>query len=215
MLEIVKQNEWYHVGTMDINKKRVSSYEGDCLSVSQHPESWRRVAYLEGDTFRLYKEDGQFLNGYALTDEQMNEILTWGVKVGYLNYIPKKRFFLLFEKDEGEEFFSRFDFRKEWEEAIGWDAMNAEDQALLELAFMYDDSRFVATDALKKSEGWNMEDCPSDVVDMLILMRYADEILDIDGVYWEDALNEKDCSVPWASINTRRLGEWSIEKMSG
>jgi len=42
-LPIKKLNKVYHVGTMDITKKSFDSYEGSGLSISLHPEEWKKI----------------------------------------------------------------------------------------------------------------------------------------------------------------------------
>lgn len=212
-MKILKQEEWYHVGMMDVSKKGENSYEGHCLSVSQHPESWRRIARLgDSDTFRVHKENGQFLDAHALTDEQWKIIKTWGVEAGYLK--EEEVFTYIFRDEEGEECAMELYSRSEWELESGWDEEDEEEQKSLEKNCLRIERLLTATDALKDAECWVSKKCPSFISEDLILIRYADEVLEIDGVYWEDNLKESSLSAPRAGIVRSRLNQWSIENMT-
>ncbi len=63
---IIRLSRVYHVGDRPAvgargRYGRTISYEGGELSVSLHPDEWRRIAKLGGKTYELRKPGGQFL----------------------------------------------------------------------------------------------------------------------------------------------------------
>ena len=65
----------FHVGTLDASKKR-DGFEGAGLSVSTHPDAWKRIAkgHVTGDTYSATKEGNRILDAHSLTKEHNAEI---------------------------------------------------------------------------------------------------------------------------------------------
>lgn len=209
-MKVITQKEWYHVGTMNLHQKAKNSYEGHCLSVSQCPEEWTSIAQLGGgETFRLYKEDGQFLDAHALTEDQWNVIRAWGVENGYLK--EQEVFLYLFGDEDGETCMMELYSRREWEVESGWDDSEEDEQKDLEENGLRIEQRLIATDALKDAECWTQKSCPSFVTEDLLLVRYADEEMDVDGVFWNEELDVGRLSAPRAGILQRRLDQWLVK----
>ena len=74
----------WHVGTLDLSRKRPGSLEGACLSVSRCPGAWREISdgHVEGDCWVADGADIDFLDAHSLTPEQEAAVLAWGVAEG-------------------------------------------------------------------------------------------------------------------------------------
>ena len=74
----------YHVG--DLDKGRVAptfSYEGGELSVSHHPEAWKKIAKLGGrPTYHLHNPNARFYD--VANRKHENSAVKWSVDNGYL-----------------------------------------------------------------------------------------------------------------------------------
>lgn len=88
---VVAFDHLFHVGCMDPELKGKShnrySLEGDGLSVSVHPVSWRKIARLgDASTWRLSSENDKItlLDVLALSDEHWEEIIQWSVENGWI-----------------------------------------------------------------------------------------------------------------------------------
>jgi hypothetical protein len=66
----------YHVGSLNVENKRDHSYEGAGLSVSTHPDAWRKIArgHVTGDTYQAVKPNNKFLNANRLSKNDKKEI---------------------------------------------------------------------------------------------------------------------------------------------
>lgn len=211
-MKILHQEEWYQIGSMDEKMSPLNFEEQTHVVVSQCPDEWKRIACVEKGLFRLHKEDGRFLDAYGLTSEQVAAIQAWGAEMGYLEEKEVHRY--LFTDEDGDDVFIECYSRREWEEEIDWDIMSPEHRTYYETDCLKVVRCFIATEKLRKAEGWTQEVCPSDVGDKLILMRYADEVLDVDGVFFADMMSAPWSSAPWAGILRRRLHLWSVEPKS-
>lgn len=182
--------------------------------VSQCPEEWKRISGVEGGVFRLYKEDGRFLDAYGLTSEQIAEIQSWAVERGYLE--EKKIYRYLFTDEDGDDAYIECYSRKEWEEEIDWHIMSEEHRTYYENNCLKVVRSYIATEKLRRAEGWKQDVCHSEFGEMLILMRYAEEVLHIDGVFFADSKSKSlsSSSAPWAGILRSRLPLWSTEQTS-
>jgi hypothetical protein len=78
----------FHLGTMDPSHKgkthNATSYEGNGLSVSIHPDEWRQIAKLGGnDLWQLELPGGlRFLDAHALTDPHRERVMSWAKAAG-------------------------------------------------------------------------------------------------------------------------------------
>lgn len=217
-----KQNVWYHVGNMEKRMKN-PSYEGAGLSVSDVPDSWRRIAQLSGDTFRLEKEGGRFLNMVYLSIPLRKEILEWAVSKEYL--VTECTWVYHFYDEELDGFYEQeFSTEEEAHEEVSWDDLDEEEQTLLmkrkkerdnpEEEFagtLYKVRRYQATAELLQMEEWTGT-CPSQQAEDFAIMHYADEVLKLDGVYWEEEHDVLRLSAPRAVIFQSQLDNWKYEK---
>ena len=192
----VRIGSLYHVGTMDISKKSRTSFEGNGLSVSNCPDVWRRITegFTHGDCFQLSKPDLKLLDYYALTKEEIETIQNWAVEHGYVE--PGQVYKSIVWDEEGNELYSLYD---------------SYDKALEESDFEEDRVKAVAgllpmkkltEQSLVKVELLNVQD--------IITSLYAERVLDYDGIYWDEFLDEAAYSAPRGVIFNSKLPSFNV-----
>jgi hypothetical protein len=191
----------YHVGDMDPSGKRMDSHEGGGLSVSLHPRAWRQIArgWVGGDLWALTKPSNQFLDMHALTKSNKSEIRRWASEEGLIESALTYRFYY-FDDEMDAEVYQEFDDKEEAErEAEVYDA-----------PIKTINSGFIGTPTLNlrcKQSGsallnpWGF-----------IAGLWAEDVLQVDGVWWEDRLSPRSYSAPRGMIFASRLPEWRAER---
>lgn len=186
----------YHVGTMDITKKSKFSHEGNGLSVSNCPDAWRRITegLTHGKTFMLRKRGMKLLDFYMLTAEEKAEIQRWAVSNGYVEEATLYKSITLDEF--GEEFFSLYE---SYEEAL----TEADDE----------EERVQPVDGLLPTQ--KMKDASMVHIELLqvrdfITTLYAEQVLDYDGIYWDELLDEGVYSAPRGVIFNSKLPSFTV-----
>jgi len=192
-------DELYHVGSMDPAHKGDSSFEGAGLSVSLHPDEWRRIGrgVVGGDLWRLTKPGNKFV---AAHDVDTGAVMEWAASNGYVTEADTWRVWMDSEEEERDSYFV---FDKEEDARRELDDDTPED-------YLESVRGFLATDKLRKAVGRLRID-PVMVPD-LTLTVFAEEN-GFDGVWWEDDLDVRQLSAPRGVISPRRLGEWTIERI--
>jgi len=189
----------WHVGTMDTTHKRNGSFEGAGLSVSTHPEAWRRIArgHVTGPTWILTKPGNKFLDHYRLTEAQSTEIAKWAVQNGYAETATLYR--VSHYDDELEsEVYTDYHTREEAEYEAD------EESPIKEIV-----GGLVGTDSLH--ERTRTDASPVMVADLLSTL-YAEDVLGLDGVWWNDKLSPEAYSAPRGVIFQSKVKEWSFVK---
>ncbi len=190
----------YHVGYLDQNRtKPHHSQEGGELSISHHPDAWRRIARLGGDTYTLTNPDGIFYGidpHTSLTDRETTYCLandyidhTTGYRVErYDPELDETRYMLFYDRDEAHR------------EAY-------EDSTLTEVT--------VPTLAEQGEEYWEaaftqpVEDASPVGIQLLIPIWAASE-LNVDGVYWHHPLEPHRHCAPRGLIYQDQIENWVI-----
>lgn len=190
----------YHVGTMDISKKRRHSHEGDGLSISNCPDEWVEITegFSYGDYFRLSKPDMKLLDYYGLTDGEKAEIQSWALDNGYVK--EGKLYKSITWGEDGEEYFSLFD---SYEKAL-YEADDEEDR-VVEIDGLIPTEKLL-DQSLVKIELMQVRD--------MITALYAERVLDYDGIYWNDELDVGAYSAPRGVIFNSKLSSFDIENTS-
>lgn len=215
---IRQQDSWFHVG--DLTKKvSRNSYEGAGLSVSDCPDSWKRIAKLGGNTYRLYRKGGRFLDMVYLSIPLRKDMFKWAVEKGYL--LTENVWVYHFYDEEFGGFYER-EFKTEEEalEEVDWESLSEEERKLLmkrnkkkedgfeEFAStLYQVTRFQATPQLLAPEEWKGS-CLSQLAEDFAIKRYADEVLKLDGVYWDEEHDIARLSAPRAVIFSSQVENW-------
>jgi len=188
----------YHVGTMDAAQKNAAfeSLEGDGLSVSLHPEEWREIAELGGSpTWALTKVGNQFLDFHSLDDGQRAQIRKWGIAEGWLE--PAKLWEVSYYDDESEDR-RLLVFDNEDEARSEYDDCDIESEPQL-----VEKDGAVATAKLSKRVAMKLID-PS-LAEELAALVFAEDVVGLDGVWWEDDYDPGALSCPRGVISLAAL----------
>jgi hypothetical protein len=188
----------YHVGDMNeadpaVYRAAGRSFEGNGLSVSAHPNVWRKIAKLGGGTtYALKKENAKFLNAY---DKALRlEALKWCIGAGFIH--KKTLYRVLTTDEEGVSWFSDYVSR---EEALKEASEESE---------------------VKKTVGYIVSDemlgyfadgmTPSIILTTDYAVIWYAEAAGFDGVWWEESLDPSSLSAPRGVIFQHKLDEWTI-----
>lgn len=218
-----KQDTWFHVGDLT-NKAKKNSYEGAGLSVSDCPDSWKRIARLGGTTYRMQRAGGRFLEMVYVSLQVRREIFKWAIEEGYLT--EKNVWVYHYYDDEFGEFYEReFESLEVAKEEADWEDFDEEEQAVLMkrikdrtkdeeeyASTLFEVKRFSATERLLKAEAWTGK-CLSQQAEDFAILRYADEVLELDGAHWADEHDVIRLSAPRAVIFQSQLHHWSAEEV--
>lgn len=101
---LISRARVFHVGLLDPSRKHANSHEGSGLSVSLHPEAWRRIARLgDAPTYILRRRAARFMDvDRALNDAVlMNLVWGWATNNGYV--LAGERFVVQYRDTEYEE----------------------------------------------------------------------------------------------------------------
>jgi len=206
-------DELWHIGEMDSNKRgfnRKEYYEGHCLSVSDNPELWAQILNLkDAPWWKLKKKDAKFLYYYGLNKCQKKFIEIWGIKNGYA------------EPSNGWEMPIWDTFEDTYKKLISTD--EAEAKELADVADIVSERIFggPTTDLMPATILLPLERLnnhvkfpphPAHVLDSLVLV-YAESVLKIDGVWWEDKEIIEIGQAPRGGIFPSCIDTWEIEKV--
>jgi hypothetical protein len=166
----------WHVGSLDPSKKRNDSHEGAGLSVSLHPDAWRRIArgFVIGDTWRCAKPGNRFIAAHRLKRTQRAAIADWGVEQGLVAQQTNWRVSWFDDELDSKVSMDFADKKEAEDEAADRDVRPKPIQGGL-----------VATPALRQR---TMSKASPVMVPDLLLTAYAEEH-SFDGVWWADRLD--------------------------
>jgi len=185
----------WHVGSMEVSQKNSNSHEGSGLSVSECPHDWVRIARIDGAFHELKHANGQFLDYHQTTEEQRDIMKQWGVQQGYITLQT------LYESshydDEMES--SVFGLHATYEEA--YEESYEEKEAVKELP-----NQPVATERMKERVMGNAHPV---LVMQLLATLYAEDVLELQGVWFHDEYDPSSYSAPRGVIVPSRIHEWS------
>ena len=106
-LPTINISELYHIGSMDITLKSSHSYEGSGLSVSIHPTEWQKIYKMSSDEiYKLSKDNGVFLDYLKLSDNDITQIIEWGINDKLVEKTNIYRFWYI---DEDQDMYTDFD----------------------------------------------------------------------------------------------------------
>lgn len=201
-LPIITLGKLFHVGSLNAKKKGKHSYEGNGLSVSTHPDAWRRIArgQVSGDTFSANKTANRFLNAHALTNKHTEAIANWAVQQGYL--LPTGTVTVSWFDDEmdselSQEFLSMAKAKQEFGD-------------LEDYTVSVNKKGYSPTAMLKKITK-NLQMTPTGVLEY-VLPLYAEE-MGLDGVWWNDRLDVQKYSAPRGVIVPSKISTWTFTKI--
>jgi hypothetical protein len=190
----------YHIGALNqsLSTPRAVSLEGHCLSVSEVPEAWRTIARLGAQpVWQLTKAGNKFLNVSKSSKKLRSLINHWALQAGFAATAVGCQ-----TEMEGE-YDTCFALSINEEEAIStWGEAN-EDGVLSHRSVPI----LVATQALIDYVRQPLELL---LVPDMLLLAYADQVLGLDGVFWNETLDVYALSAPRAGIYPQKLSEWTI-----
>lgn len=193
----------FHVGTMDIEKKKKGSYEGAGLSVSNCPGAWQRInkGNTYGEVWEIRKDAGVFVDYHEISQEAKEEIIKWGQENELVERCTIYRFSNYSDEIEAEYY---EDYTDEAEaKAI------AED---IEQEYETDYNGYKATQKLKKlSFQEEFQQCLYPF-ELLVTSYVEQKVLDVDGIWWEDTYSPMQYSAPRGVIFNSRLKSWEVKK---
>jgi hypothetical protein len=208
---VIKMKLLYHVGDMASQPAPHSreSHEGPCLSVSEVPGAWRSIARLgDAPLWTLRKPTGAFLNMLRLPAEAKDAIVQWGYANGYavegIGWVSE---FHPDDEDEGAD--ARYCVQPSLEESVRQCGEVGEQDDDCEVRARYSKPMPFATDKLVAYAEQQVDLLM--VFDMLAL-AYAEQVLDLDGLFWDENLNILRYSAPRGGLLRSKLGSWTIKK---
>lgn len=217
-LPLLEIGEVYHVGTMDQNMKGRThnrfSQEGNGLSVSTEPLSWRRIAKLGGNPIWSVKKgcgNLKFVDSHAMKPKHWKAVTDWALKEGYIE--PTVIGQLSWIDGETEEcVMMEFDISTPDGEA----RMKKEHEACLD--DWYEELKLETVISFKPTPKMNQrlgfEQELSFARDMALTFFVEDVLFDqhaIDGVWWDDEDEPENYSAPRGVIHLRALPNCSVE----
>lgn len=200
-LPIRKLSRVYHVGTFNPALKGAAgpSLEGSGLSVSLHPDEWRRIARLDGSVFALTKETGQFLDNHKLSSADRRQLEDWGISRGWCRLCPHWKLTWT-DLESADKCFSLFS--DEASAALELeDRQDGDPDATLEPVQVP-----LFTEAAERRLGFSLS---AVVVPDLLATFYVEDHTSLDGVWWNDKLDPFSYSAPRGVILPSRLHSWT------
>jgi 8-oxo-dGTP pyrophosphatase MutT (NUDIX family) len=197
----------WHVGTMNPNDKQKGSYEGAGLSVSVNPEEWQYIAGVGGDLWELTKQGNRFLNFHRIGKTQRQQIVQWGLKKGYVE--PVVTYKVEFWDDEDQE--TRYHEYLDKAEADAEAKSMIEEEGNESVKVVTDTEALNPTPTLLQRAHADRSE-PTMAWDYLVIV-YAEDMLQCDGVWWDDRLDQYALSAPRGVIFKDKLSSWKIKKV--
>lgn len=187
----------WHIGMMDFSLRKDDSLEGTGLSVSECPLAWEEIAELGGSYFELTKKNGVFLDFHALSTEQREKIIQWGIEKGFvtLNTLYK---YIQYDED-GEEMYGLV---HTYQEALE-EAMEDEDCVVEVPNSIVPTPTFV--EGVRGASLINTFD--------ILTTVYNEVVLGLDGVWFHDELDRYALSAPRGVIALNKLEDWLIKEV--
>ncbi|MFA5491183.1 MAG: hypothetical protein WC284_18535 [Candidimonas sp.] len=189
----------WHVGSLDPEKKRNNSHEGSGLSVSVNPDEWRKIGRgaIQGNVWELTKTGNKFLDYIKLSPIQRDMIADWAIQNEWATKQVAYR--VSWEDESGDEVYADYTSIED-----------AKEQAYDEDDIIEIDGILIGTDKLRQRTRNKAEPV---LVPDLIATIYGEDILNIDGIWWNEILDVVNFSAPRGVIFPSMLSTWTIQKI--
>jgi len=213
-LPFIENDSVFHVGQLDPSDRAAqgkSSMEAFCVSVSEHPDDWRRIARLgAAPTWELSRPGAKWLDVLALSKEQEAEIAQWGIERGLARNADIWRAWL--SDEEGAPFYLSCASEDLAEQEA--DAENDEDGPGPDGCYVDHIKGLCLTeDGMARLERW----CdPMDGLGGLVIL-YAREVIDdpdVVGLWWNETHDPARLSCPRGAVLPEKLAEFSMTVIS-
>lgn len=181
-------DELHHVGTLDITRRKQGSHEGCHLSVSTHPDAWREIHTSDTGLKTLAKPGATFINAHAVSEQDRADILRWAEANAL---IETRVVYQLEQADEdgnpGAQYFVTYEqAENECYDEDDLDAISAVDAYVLTPALI---TRMNLYEKEPYINGFDY-----------VLMAFAEDHTDADGVFWTDTLDVSRYSAPRGAL---------------
>lgn len=189
-------NEIFHLGSMDKSQKSGFSLEGSGLSVSLHPLAWKSIARLGGKAlWKLSKADPVFIEAYQLNSAHLEEVERYAVEAGWITVGTTYR---VTSEDENErEIYSDYltleEAQKESDDPDTQISINP--RGLIPTTLLHE-----LTEQTRIDLG---------MVDDLLLTVYAENVLQADGLWWNERLDIHSLSAPRGVLFNSKIATWT------
>lgn len=195
----------YHVGTLNIEDKRRGSYEGAGLSVSLHPEAWMLIARIGGPIWQGVRPGNRFLDFYRLRKPHKRMIADWAIEHGWAYRTSLWRVSYRDEETDEKRYFTFTDQQEAHDEADGMKE-DGEDATISE----------VKGGLMGKPPLYDrmMQDKHEPGIDDLLSILYAEDVMKIDGVWFNERLDPYELSAPRGVIVPSMVSQWQFTKMA-
>lgn len=188
----------YHTGTLDASKKKAHSHEGPGLSITSADavNSWVKLARASGQLWELSKKNDSFIDYHRLSENQLATVLNWGVTQ---KLIKKQDEFTVtyYDEEMDDEMIMSFDNREDAEaEAEGYETEVVTKEGYSPTALANKRAGFKIDLALLKD---------------ILVTFYAEDVLKIDGVWWQDTHDVSRYSAPRGVIVPSMIKSWNAQ----
>lgn len=190
-----------HIGKLEPSSDSTSrySYEGSGLSVSQHPEAWRKIARLAGEAWQVLKRTDNpisLIDYHAIADDPAfkEQVAQFGMTRDLIN--PATLFKVTTYDCETEEEFSSL--HRSYDDAFV--EADEDDDCIMQV------DGWVATDKLCELSRVSKIDAISAFEYTAIL--YLESLGQADGIWWDDELDISSLSAPRGVIFPSRLSDF-------
>lgn len=194
----------WHVGSMNAADKRKDSYEGAGLSVSVHPEEWQRIArgFVSGDTYEMTRPGNQFLDYWKIGKRRWAVIRQWAIEKGWAE--PQVQYEVSWYDEEMDRRVGFvFDTREEAEAES--DPEYNEDVQIKEIPTGMTGTAKLASRCHQRG--------PTSTPQDLLATLYAEDVLGLDGVWWNDVFDPDGLSAPRGVIVPSKISGWTTKKV--
>lgn len=208
-------NKLFHVGTMNPTDKRHGSYEGAGLSVSLHPEEWMAIAGIGGPIWQCVRPGNRFLNFLRLSKAQKKMIGDWAVEQGLATRQSIWRVYF-WDDDAGEHrYFSFTNRQKAKNEAKYTEDENGKSQPPVEIPGALVGTPALAQRMVQHAPEQHMTGESGDAnPDDLVAVAYAEDVMKLDGVWWNERLDPINLSAPRGVIVPSMIGHWQFTQVA-
>lgn len=205
----------YHVGTMDIANKSQFSLEGNGLSVSICPKAWMKIARISSSIiWSLYKKNMKMLDYYSLTENDFKIATNWGIEQGYLEECITYKSIKFDDEMDCELEMIHSTFEDACEEACFEEEYTSYEEYLEFKEYEYSRVEKITgynpTKKLKIISMVNVDISNSEEINLLI---FLEKNTDLDGVYWDEELDEYKYSAPRGVIFNSKVNTFSKERV--
>ena len=198
--------ELYHVGDIDCSSHQDTfSYEGRGLSVSKHPDAWRRIASgVGGKTYKLTYGGDSNIFYKADTENPRDQILDWCVENGYTRRVNGwKASVYDFETSEW-----RYTLHYSYNDAVQCSEANIKQDAYIEsvdVLRLGEKGKKYWNDAFSKEPN---SATPIEIKGLTPI--WFAESHDADGVWWSYELKPNLLTAPKGVIFQDKLSGWTV-----